>query len=163
MKSTDKILLGIVIGIVALVAVAFAVTLLKPDPTYRGEATPEDVAYNYLLALQKEDYDRAFDYLSPTLKGYPQSADSLAITVYKNQYTFPLDQTVTLEIDSADILGDLAFVKVRETRYYGGGLFDSGQRENYFDMELKRVDGEWKVIDSDDYFVPCWNLIEGCD
>ena len=163
MKSTDKILLGIVIGIVALVAVAFAVTLLKPDPTYREEDTPEGVAYNYLLALQKEDYVRAYGYLSPTLKGYPQSADSLAITVYKNEYAFPFDQNGTLEIDSANILGDLAFVKVLETRYYGGGLFDSGQRETYFDMELERVDGEWKVNDSDDYFVPCWKLIKGCD
>jgi hypothetical protein len=71
MKSTDKFLIGIVVGIVLLVVAAFVITLARPEPTYQVEGTPESVAHNYLLALQKEDYQRAYGYLSPTLKGYP--------------------------------------------------------------------------------------------
>jgi len=76
MKNTDKFLVGIVVGVVVLVATAFAVALLRPKPTYQLEDTPKGVAHNYLLALQQEDYKRAYGYLSPTIEGYPTSAEA---------------------------------------------------------------------------------------
>ena len=54
MKTTDKILIGIVAGIILLIIVALVVTLSRPEPTYQPEDTPEGIAHNYLLALQKE-------------------------------------------------------------------------------------------------------------
>ena len=55
MKSTDKVLIAIVAGIILLIIVAFVVALAKPEPTYQAEDTPEGVAYNYLLALQRKN------------------------------------------------------------------------------------------------------------
>jgi len=55
MKSSDRFLIVIIIGIVLLAGGAFALTLTRPEPTYRSEDTPEGVATNYLLALLKRE------------------------------------------------------------------------------------------------------------
>ncbi len=72
-QGTDRYLFGIAAGVVLLLVVAVAVVLLRPEPTYQADDSPEDVAHNYLLALIKADYERAYGYLSPTLDGYPES------------------------------------------------------------------------------------------
>lgn len=64
MKNTDKMLIAIVIGIVLLVVIALAITLTRPEPTYQAEDNPEGITHNYLLALQKKDYERAYVLLS---------------------------------------------------------------------------------------------------
>ena len=73
MKSTDKFLISIVIGIMLLVVVAFGIAFLRPEPTYQSEDTPEGVVHNYLMALQREEYYRAYSHLSPVIPGYPDS------------------------------------------------------------------------------------------
>ncbi len=100
MKSTDKVLIAIVAGIVLLIVVALVVTLTRPEPIYQAEDTPEGVAHNYLLALQKEEYERAYGYLSPTLEGYPASADRFVEDVEDNSWSFRLNTDTTLAIKS---------------------------------------------------------------
>lgn len=162
MKSTDKFLIGIVVGIVLLVIAAFVVTLTRPEPTYQAEDTPEGVAHNYLLALQEEDYQRAYGYLSPTLKGYPVSAETFAADVEDFPWQFRMDTDTALAVESARVTGNRAVVKVRESRFYGGVLFDSGQTTAVFEMELELEEGEWKIVDADYYFAWCWRDSEGC-
>jgi len=105
MKSTDKFLLGIVIGIVLLVIVSFVVTLTRPEPTYRAEDLPENVAHNYLLALQKKEYQRAYGYLSQELKNYPRSAERFAENIKDFSRRFDADEEVTLSVESAELTG----------------------------------------------------------
>lgn len=62
MKSSGKLLIDIVAGIAVLVLVAFVITLGRSQPTYQAEDTLEGVAYNYLLAIQKQDFERAYGY-----------------------------------------------------------------------------------------------------
>ena len=162
MKSTDKFLIGIVAGIVLLIVAAFVVTLTRPEPTYQAEDTPEGVAHNYLLALQKEDFERAYGYLSPTLEGYPASAEKFAEHVQDYSWRFRLDVDTTLAVESARVTGNRAVVKVRESRFDGGDLFDSSQSTNVFKMELQLESGEWKIVDADYYFAWCWERDEGC-
>ncbi|HOF89582.1 MAG TPA: hypothetical protein PLZ36_15990, partial [Armatimonadota bacterium] len=69
MHTSDKWLIGIVIGAALLVCAAVAVTVLRPKPAYRADDTPAGVTHNYLLALKQRDYARAYGYLSPTLSG----------------------------------------------------------------------------------------------
>lgn len=161
MKSTDKLLVAIVAGIILLVVAAFAVTLTRPEPTYRAEDTPEGVAHNYLLALQKKDLARAYTYLSPTLEGYPDSAETFAAEVQDSSWRFRVDVDTTLAVESAQITGGHAVVDVRETRFYGGDLFDSNQDIDIFEIELQFESGEWKIVDADYYFSPCWVDSEG--
>lgn len=165
MKKNDKMLVGIVIGIVLLIVVALAITLAKPEPTYQSEETPEGVAHNYILAIQKEDFERAYGYLSTALDGYPKSLREFEDDVFDNSWRFRLDIDTTITLGEAKITGNKAFVEITESRFYGGDLFDSGQSINDFDMVLQLENGEWKVIDSGYYFFHCWEDLTGywCD
>ena len=164
MKKTDKILIGIVAGILLLVVVAFVVALAKPKPTYQAEDTPEGVAFNYLFALQQKDYERAYGYLSPTIKGYPRDAEAFADDIRNRSYTFSRldDSSTTLEVESATVTGTRADVRMRETRFYEGDLFNSNQYTYFFDMTLRQEkDGLWKIVDSDRYWFHCWSDPKG--
>ncbi|HEY73428.1 MAG TPA: hypothetical protein G4N99_09170 [Thermoflexia bacterium] len=165
MKSTDKFLVGIVAGIILLVVAAFIITLTRPDPAYQAEDTPKGIAHNYLLALQKEDFERAYSYLSPTLDGYPDSAEAFVEQVKDSSWRFRVDVDTTLAVESARITNNRATVDVREARFYESDLFDPGQRTTIFEIELQLDDGEWKIVDADYYFSPCWVDSEGwgCD
>jgi hypothetical protein len=162
MKSTDKFLIGIVAAIVLLIIVALAVTLTQPEPTYQAEDTPEGVAHNYLMALNKEEFDRAYGYLSPVLVGYPASAGKFAEHVQDYSWSFRLNVDTTLLVESAKIIGSRGIVRVRESRFRGGDLFDSGQSTRVFDVELRLEDDEWKIVDADYYFARCWRQEAGC-
>jgi hypothetical protein len=164
MKGTDKFLLAIVAGVVVLVGAVLAVALLRPnEPSYQPDDTPEGVAHNYLLALQSEDYERAYSYLSPTLPGYPADAETFERNVHNSRWSFGYyDDDVSLAVDAATVSGDWAKIVVRKTEFYRGGLFDSGQHSTTFDMTLRREEGVWKVTDSDRYWASCWNSSQGC-
>lgn len=165
MRSTDKFLIGIVAGVLVLVGVAFAVAFLRPEPTFRPDDSAEGVAHNYLLALQQADYERAYGYLSPSLKGYPDSAEAFARDARNYQWNFGAgSESITLEVKSARVIGEQTVVEVQETRFYEGGLFDSSQYTNTFDMTL-RLDGEsgaWKITASGSYWAECWDELNGC-
>ena len=160
MKSSDKVLIAIVAGIVLLIVVALVVTLIRPE--YQAEDTPEGVAHNYLLALQKEEYGRAYGYLASTLKGYPVSTEEFTENVQDNSWRFRLNTDTTLSVESTKITGSRATVKMRESRFRGGDLFDSDQSTNVFEMELGLEEDAWRIVDSDYYFALCWEREEGC-
>lgn len=165
MKKNDKMLIGIVIGIVLLVIVALMVTLAKPEPTYLSEDSPESIAHNYILALQKEEYARAYGYLSPSLEGYPESLEEFEDAIIENPWRFRKNDDISITIRDIKTTSSKAIVTITEARFYGGGLFDSGQSITEFDMVLKLENGEWKIIDSDYYFYYCWSNTRGytCD
>jgi hypothetical protein len=160
MKKTDKLLIGIVLGIVLLVVVAFGVALTKPKPTYQAEDKPEGVAFNYLFALQQNDYERAYGYLSPTIKGYPETLEEFTDQIRDYSWNFRgMDNSsTTLEVDSVDVKGQRADVGIRETQFYEGDLFNSGQYSYIFNMTLRQDENaQWKIVESDSYWVYCWN------
>jgi hypothetical protein len=163
MKSSDKFLIGIVAGIVVLIVVALAVTLSLPETAYQSADSPEGVAHNYLLALQKGEYERAWSCLSPTLRGYPRSAADFAGNIRARSWNFRLDRDSSLSIESADISGLNATVTVSEVWLQGGDLFDSSQASRIFEMDLILVEGEWKIIGSAAYWADCWNVRGGCN
>lgn len=163
MKSTDKFLTGIVIAVVLLVGVAFAVAFLRPKPTYRSEDAPEGVAHNYLLALQQANYERAYGTLAPTISGHPASAQAFADDIRNYSWNFRLDDTsTTLTVEAARITGDQAAVTVRETHFNQGGLFESSQYTNTFEMRLRREEGVWRIIGAESYWASCWDDQDGC-
>lgn len=160
MKKPDKFLIGIVVFVVLLVVVAFSVALLRPKATYQADDKPEGVAFNYLFALQQGDYERAYGYLSPSIIHYPRDLDTFTNDVQDNTWMFNgLNNTsTTLEVDSAQITGKRAYIKIRETSFYENGLFDSNQSTNIFKMTLRQEeDDSWKIIDSDSYWTWCWS------
>jgi len=163
MKGPDKFLIGIVAGVLVLVVVVLGVLLTRPQIEYVAADTAEGVAHNYLLALQREDYERAYSYLSPEIKGYPDSVTQFKRDLEFSGRWFYDGASVTLEILSFDELSsDRAVVEVRETRYFSGGLLSSSQYDHDFDIYLSLVDGSWVITDGDQYFAYCWNDTSGC-
>ncbi|HEU0294378.1 MAG TPA: hypothetical protein VFR47_16685 [Anaerolineales bacterium] len=164
MKKTDKLLIGIVAGILLLVLVAFGIALTRPKPTYQAEDKPEGVAFNYLFALQQEDYERAYGYLSPTIKRYPRTVEKFRDQVRDYSWNFRAvdDTSTTLEVDSVEVNEQLAYVGIRETQFYEGDLFSSSEHSRVFEMTLRQDEnGQWKIVESDSYWVHCWSDSQG--
>ena len=163
MRGTDKFLVAIVAGALLLVGVVLVLALLRLNqPSYQPHDTPESVAHNYLLALELGDWARAQRSLSPTLPGYPDDAGRFERDVRNNRWRFG-DGDVSLSVESVDVSGDWAEVRVRRTKFYRGGLFESGQHSTTFTMTLRREEGAWKVTDADRYWARCWQSAEGCE
>lgn len=165
MKTADKFLLGIVVGIVILVIVVFAVAFFRPKPAYLPEDTPGGVAHNYLLALRQKDFKRAYSYLSPTIAGYPATQQFFVKNIRTYNWSFRLDEEdVALTVTSASISGNRAIVKVHETRFSQIGLFGEDSTRD-FEMQLQYFDqlSSWKIVEADSYWNMCWNKSGGCD
>ena len=161
MVRSDKFLAGIVGAILLLVVVAVVVVLVRPDAEYRPEDSPENVVHNYLLALQLEDYERAYSYLSPELRHYPRTTADFVSDLSDN-YWFRQTASSSLTVNGATISGDTAAVEVVEIRYHSGSLFGSSQSQDTYIVTVKRIDGQWRVADSAFYFAYCWNATYGC-
>jgi hypothetical protein len=163
-KGTDKFLIGIVAAVVVLVGAVLALALLRPNqPTYQPDDTPEGVAHNYLLALQLDEFERAYEYLLPTLPGYPDSLGAFERDVEDFRWSFDHDRDdVSLAIESVDVSGDKAKILVRRTQFHRGGLFESGQSSYTFEMTLRQQAGVWRVADSDRFWADCWSSSRGC-
>lgn len=164
MKGTDKFLIGIVAGVVILVVAVLVVAVLRPNqPAYEPDDTADGVAHNYLLALQLEDYARAYGYLSRTLPGRPADAQAFARYVQDNRWRLGYGaDDVSLAIEAVEVVGNRGKVIVRRTVFHRGGLFDSGQSSGTFEMTMHREGGAWKVADSERYWANCWEDPEGC-
>ena len=133
----DPFLAGILIGIGALIIVAVALFLARAqDVSYGDETTPEGVIQNYVLALYKQDLQRAYGYLAdqpgkPTYEQFVRSFLNYALTGDE-----------TLRLDTTTIEGDEAYVRI--ALVYRGDPF-SGGWENNDVGRLVLQDGAWKI------------------
>jgi hypothetical protein len=136
----DRFLLGILIGIGALVLVALALFLTRKDVsmTYGPDDTPEGVVYNYVVAVFKRDYEKAYSYLAekkdkPTLERFRES--------FLQNMVNP--DNAGVDIGETEISGDQAFVTVY-IQYGSGDPFSSGYR-NEERAVLVKQSGQWKL------------------
>lgn len=156
MKSTDKFLIGIVVGVALLVAVAFVLALRRPKPAYQPESSPQGVAHNYLLALRQHEYARAYGCLSPDLPHYPATLDQFTEDVRQNRWSFDFESN-SLAVESARVTGVRAEVTVRKSVSPRGEIFDSRLYASTFAMRLKQVHGAWKLTGADEYWYTQWS------
>ena len=156
MKGTDKFLFGIVIGVILLALSAFGISMLRADPAYMEEDTPTGVVNNYLVALQEEDYERAYGYLYSRLPGYPKDADQFYADIINSSWSFRTERSPSLTIVKEDLYGTMATVTVDEEIFYEGILFDGGQSSNRFTFKLFKTGDTWKIREAKFYWFYCW-------
>ena len=121
----DRFLIGILIGIVVLVVLSLALFFMRKDSEqYILDDTPEGVVHNYVVAVHKGDFEKAYSYLS-------DSKSKPSYEVFRKAFITNMvsSKNVGLEIGSADVRGDNASVSLNII-YNAGDPFSGGYRNN---------------------------------
>jgi hypothetical protein len=149
MMRQDRFLIGILAGIGILVVLSIALFFARRGTLeYVAEDTPDGVVRNYIVAVKKGDYDRAFQYLAPV----DPAIDKLSFTqTFTNQGSEIASTGV--EVGLATIDGDQALVQVTML-HNNGELFGSVYREQQ-SAELALSGGSWKIKTMP---YPYWNF-----
>ena len=135
----DRFLTGILIGIAVLVVLALAVFFTRKDNlNYVSDETPSGVVQNYVVALHKRDFERAYSYLAdspnkPTAEFFRQS--------FLNHNVDPTNAGV--EIGETEISGNRASVTLGVI-YSPNDPFSSGYRNAEY-AQLTLQQGKWKI------------------
>ncbi|MEA3351808.1 MAG: hypothetical protein U9Q82_14425 [Chloroflexota bacterium] len=135
----DRALLGILAMIALLIIVSLTLFFTRGgNQEYVTDDTPEGVVRNYVLALHKEDYERAYGYLQDE-DGKPSFSEFRAEFV---ESTSNIKNT-GLQIDSTEQTGDDATVRLTIIR---GGTepFERAWNESN-DAWLTLQKGGWKI------------------
>ena len=140
MMKQDRFLLAILGGIGVLVVVALALFFLRQSKqAYGPEDTPTGVVHNYILALQKGDFQRAFRYLADQ-EGKP------GYSLFRDSFTnreLELASTA-VQFSAEEITGDEAVLNLTMLRT-GGGPFNEPFRDVQ-SARLARQGGTWKIL-----------------
>ncbi|MEJ5241837.1 MAG: hypothetical protein WHS87_11625 [Anaerolineales bacterium] len=137
----DRFLLGILIGIgiLVLLAVVRVLTYSPAEMTYGEETTPQGVVHNYLVAVYRQEYERAYSYLAdkakkPTLDGFRRSF--LMGMVDPKQ--------AMVQVGKAEIV-DETQARVEVNIIYVSSDPFGGSYSNVQYAFLVRQDGAWKI------------------
>jgi len=135
----DRFLTGILIGIGLLVVVALVLFFTRQDKRdYVSDESPEAVTHNFVLAVVRKDYEKAYSYLAdlenkPAYEEFRQSFFNGAVN----------PGNVGVDIGRAEISGDEAVVEL-SLIYSPGDPFSSGHTSIERAL-LVRQSGRWKL------------------
>lgn len=135
----DRFLLVILAAIGLLIVAAIALFVIRQNSqTYGPEDIPESVLRYYVLAINQEDYARAYDYLldTKTKPDFEQFQQDI------NRKTDIIERT-TLKIISIDHAENEAKIKVIVSRE-GADLFDNRYASQRTVVSVYQ-DGVWKL------------------
>jgi hypothetical protein len=135
----DRFLTGILIGIAILIIVALVVFFMRKDNlTYVSDDTPEGVVQNYVVALHKRDFDKAYSYIAD-LPGKP--TPELFRQAFLNHNVDPTNAGV--DIGKTETSAETASVSLGII-YSPNDPFSNGYRNAEY-AQLVRQNGSWKI------------------
>lgn len=135
----DRFLQGILIFILVLVTAALVSYFgFQRKQTYLPETSPENISRNYVLALQRKDYQKAYGYLQKTEQtpSFTKFQESLI-------RTRPSLSDTGVQIIETTHQGDRAVLDI-VLLHGGNGPFGSTWREEAAGL-LVREDQAWKI------------------
>ena len=136
----DRFLIGILAGIGILVLLSLGLFFLRrADLAYGPEDTPEGVVRNYVIALQKQEMERAYRYLAEGENKPNQAVFNQAL----EQYQLREISTASLQVDNSVIDGETATVYLVIVRGQNEP-FGTGFREQQNAL-LELQNGAWKI------------------
>jgi len=157
MQRHDKFFIIIIIGVVLLVIVALVVMLTSGASDYKDDSTPEGVAQNYLLAIQKQEYNRAYSYLSRTIPNFPGTLEKFKSDLGDWDYSVRRRRELVFSVDSIEQMGSDWEVTVTGIRSSGDSLLGGDQSFNKFTVTLVKENELWKIKDCSNYlFFDFW-------
>ena len=137
----DRFLLGILIGIGVLVALALGLYFTRQDRalTYGSDDTPEGVVRNYVVAVFKRDYEKAYSYLAD--KPAKPTLDEFKKSFLRNDVN---PSNIGVDVGPAQINGNEAYVMLY-IQYGSSDPFSSGSLSEERAVLVKQGDGEWRI------------------
>lgn len=135
----DRFLIGILAGIGILVVLSIALFFVRRGTLeYVTEDSPEGVVRNYIVAIKKGDYDRAYAYLAPATPAIEKLSFSQTFTNQGSEIA-----STGVEVGQPTLDGSQAVVQVTLMRG-NGELFGSVYRDQQ-SAELTQIGGAWKI------------------
>ena len=143
----DRFLVGILIGIFALIFLALFVYFTRQNKqTYGSETAPEGVVHNYVLAVLNKDYQRAYNYLAD-LENKPSYDD-----FRRSFLTGSLNPSnMGIRINTAEVTGEEATVEVSTVTRSSDPF--SSEYNNPGIAQLVMQNGSWKISS-----MPAYNI-----
>lgn len=137
----DRFLIGILAFIAILVVISLTLFFTRrPAFDYGAEDTPEGVVRNYILAIQKGEYPRAYSYLAE--QEHKPSYTSFEQAFLGNPQGL---ETVGIRIGKTTQSGSQAWVEVTIVYAGSGGPFGADRWSNVEKAALVRQNGQWKI------------------
>ena len=135
----DRFLTGILIGIGVVIVLALVLFFARQDKQeYKADGSPASVVFNYVLAVNNKDYEKAYGYLAD-LENKP-TYDEFRQSFLKGMVS---PDNVGVDVGEAEIDNDVASVEVNMI-YGSSDPFSSGYR-NQDRASLVMQNGEWKI------------------
>jgi hypothetical protein len=143
----DKFTVGVVGGVLALVAAALiAAVVIRRDTPPPDLSTPGGVVLAYALAEQRGDAQSAWDLLAGSAQARGDHDRFLAMAGRGDNDR----EYLSIEDERTDASG--ARVVLVRTYASGGGLFGSYNSSNRTTVRLVREDGNWRIsVPPDEY------------
>ena len=141
----DKFLIGILVGILVLVAAAVGLFYTRQGGQgYVADDSPGGVVHNYVYAVQQEQYEKAYDFLGEGLNKPTQSEFQSMVSAYRSGYTSDAVEIMDTRIfenadGSQEAVVDLAVIHSSQ------GPFGNTYR-SYDSARLELQDGQWKLV-----------------
>jgi hypothetical protein len=139
----DRFLIGILVGILILVAAALGVFFTRQTSQgYLPEDSPEAVIHNYIYAIQQKDFGQAYSYLAAEedkpSQGEFQSMISTELRPGNTGVRIVETRIIDNETGAEEAIVEMVIIE-------GGGPFDSGYSHNET-ARLLYQDGSWKIF-----------------
>jgi hypothetical protein len=134
----DRFLIAILAGIVVLVVAAFVLFFARQaNLNYVNDDNPAGVLQNYVLALHKGDYQKAYNYLASS-KDKPAFEDFRRPFMMKETDISQAD----IQVGTVNLVEDEATVELL-TAHFGDSPFSSYRNSER--ATLKKEQGFWKI------------------
>jgi hypothetical protein len=137
----DRFLTGILVGIGVLVLLALILFFVRDRGVdYVDESTPAGVVQNYVLSLQRRDYERAHAYLSVQAALVPLDRFVEHFSSYGGDQIAQSAIEIGETIDLPDGKATVRITIIRGS----GGIFDGVYRQME-SVSLQQENGAWKI------------------
>lgn len=147
MKSSSRLLLasGVTIGVLVIAAIVLVFTLAgKGGGLLLPEDTPEGTVQRYFLALEAEDYQKAYSYLSPSAiaeQKYYNSYEKWSQAFSQRRQTDAWKAT----LEKSTVTGNEATVDVIVDVFTPSGPFDDPVHSRRYTFRLKKEGTFWSI------------------
>ncbi len=139
---------GIAVAILLVASVTVALIADRNEPELRAETTPEGVVQRYLIAIDNDDPQAAYNYLSQRLK------DACTYQHFRDTNTWIREQDMRISLTDTETVGESQEVTVRIRQVYVRGDVPFTPSESSYTQRfvLRQYEGAWR------FYEPPWPM-----